>query len=783
MKPKRFIPLMAASFLLLSCGQTSSVPTSSEPSFSSSSATSAQTSRSEPTSNPSSSSESISISSEESSSYSSSQETSSSSAESSSSESSASSQILIDDGKIEHMSTSFVLSGQTYVSNAPNCVNIFDSELTKGILSAKVQPKDYTAKHGLIFGYNPEDGTYYLFGFNGSKEIQLSFFDGNDFTVLMNNKEVKITTISSLKILFNNEEKSADFYTDGALVYSMQERTISGSRFGLYAGAKFCRFTEVEWGDDPYYMYNDIENYHLASGTMQKTTSGFEVKAANSLLVNDVATFDAGALDVTYNTKGHLNGYFGLAFCIDDAGKSKYWATEGVSYYYVNIYSNDGIYLWKRNGATTTLLLSGHTYGYDPMADHSLKVVLDGKQMYVYRDGELTFSYKDPSPLKGNKFGLCSSVAQGTYKYVKLDKATPDYGKFDNEDFDVVSGSFYQFGEMATSSSANSMIVSKTPMPQNGTLVAKTSPASCFNSGMVFGLTKPSGTSKYYETEAGLSYYWFDIISTTRVNFGKCENGNVTFIKTNRFLNETLTIGVEVKVIMDGSDILVYADGRLIINYRDPSPLTGRYYGYKAANAGSTIALPVEVSSKTTRETFDYLIFGHSYTQFWEYYKEDFAELGNSVGNIGNGGAQTSTFVNYLDELPTYNMKWGIYWNGINDIDADVAPATIASNLERTMTSIKAKLPNFKCVVIGVNRCTHEKPMARLAQITQTNQLYRQVCDKYDYLHFVDVETLFCDSAGNPIDSYFVDKLHITYEAYRMVAPKVVNIIKANSDK
>ena len=36
----------------------------------------------------------------------------------------------------------------------------------------------------------------------------------------------------------------------------------------------------------------------------------------------------------------------------------------------------------------------------------------------------------------------------------------------------------------------------------------------------------------------------------------------------------------------------------------------------------------------------------------------------------------------------------------------------------------------------------------------------------------------FRDSLGNPIDSYFVDKLHPTAEGYKLVAPLVVDAIK-----
>ena len=94
------------------------------------------------------------------------------------------------------------------------------------------------------------------------------------------------------------------------------------------------------------------------------------------------------------------------------------------------------------------------------------------------------------------------------------------------------------------------------------------------------------------------------------------------------------------------------------------------------------------------------------------------------------------------------------------------------------LETIKAALPNFTCVVISVARCANEKAMARISTITEVNQLLKDYCDTKDWLVYVDVETIFCDGSGTPLESWFVDKLHPTAEGYKLVAPLVVNAIK-----
>ena len=231
---------------------------------------------------------------------------------------------------------------------------------------------------------------------------------------------------------------------------------------------------------------------------------------------------------------------------------------------------------------------------------------------------------------------------------------------------------------------------------------------------------------------------------------------------------------------MNNNDIYVYFTNRLVIKYTDPNPLMGEYYGYKCTYENGLFQGNIEYSESTEIDKTDYLIFGHSYTNLWLSYKEDFKELGDSVLDVGIGGARTLHYVTTAPEMAAYNPKWGIYWNGINDVNADIALSTMPINIENTMKTIKEVNPDFQCVIIGINRCTYAKSVERYDQIHKANLLYKELCDKYDWLHFLDVEYLYCNEEGIPQKTWFVDDLHPTLAAYAKVAKLIVNVIKEN---
>ena len=173
---------------------------------------------------------------------------------------------------------------------------------------------------------------------------------------------------------------------------------------------------------------------------------------------------------------------------------------------------------------------------------------------------------------------------------------------------------------------------------------------------------------------------------------------------------------------------------------------------------------------------YEYLIFGHSYTEYWYTYREDFKEF-EDIYDIGMGASNTFHWTNqYLNEVIAYKAHYGIYWNGINDISANFKATDIANNVEKLLTTIKDANPNFEVALVGVNRC----PFAsnKRNEISAVNNLYKELGNTYDFIHFVDVEYLYCDSNKNELNKYFTDGLHPNHEGYKMAATLIKEALK-----
>ena len=330
---------------------------------------------------------------------------------------------------------------------------------------------------------------------------------------------------------------------------------------------------------------------------------------------------------------------------------------------------------------------------------------------------------------------------------------------------------------MIVSNSIDSLIIKNEQAQDNGTIEAEVTMGNDYGTGLVFKLTKPNATN-FYEDEEGLSYYWLDVKSSNRVIFGKFVSGEVTWT-IEKYFPSFMSHGEKMRIVMKDNDIYAYCTNILMFKYHDDDVLTGKYYGFKSNTTGASIRGDITFTSSQSLDTSRYLIFGHSYTQLWHRFREDFADLGTNIMDIGVGGSQTKNWSEqYINEAICYNPEWGIYWNGINDIDADIAKDTILNNYKICLETIKASVSNFKCVVISTARCTHEKPMARIEQINEFNTALKAYCDTKDWLVYVEVERIFCDDEGNPIASWFVDNLHPTAAGYKLVAPLVVDAIQ-----
>ncbi|MBR0295114.1 MAG: SGNH/GDSL hydrolase family protein [Bacilli bacterium] len=676
---------------------------------------------------------------------------------------------------LDSLSDYFKHENNSYVAEEYRSLKLFDGSFNKGTYKVSLSRGEKGYDDHLIFAYNQNNKSYYSFGLNMMSKPQITYFDGTKLN-LVKSFDTVVLEKASFGVAFDSESGAVDYYLNDRFIYSNNISTNGDLRYGFYAGTKGCIFSDIMIDDDDTIYDNDPDSYQTANGTITYTNNSFVVSTTNGLNYHTHKTFKYGTIEATFNEKDATN-VAGIAFCLDNDGNTTFFRPEGVTYYYLCVTINGTVALYRIANTVATLVKNVNTKSFYRDVNHTIKAVRDRHNtIHAFLDGVYCFSYVDRHPLKGDKFGISTSSAGCVYYHFSAKETIPVVDNVITK-YDVVSGSFYQNNDLIVSNKANSMLVRKTPGSLNGTIEAEISMGKNYGTGLIFRLTKPESDT-FYEKESGLSYYWLDVKSSNRIIFGKVKDGNVSWT-IEKYMPYFMSHGAKFKIVMDGNDIYAYFTNILTFHYVDSDPLTGLYYGFRSDSEGASIYKDISFTSSSAHEQNQYLIFGHSYTQLWHHYKEDFSELGEDINDIGIGGSQTGNWSKqYKDEVACYNPEWGIYWNGINDIDADVAVNTIITNYTNCLLGIKEKVPNFKCVVLSVSRCTHEKPMARFEQIAETNQRLKELCDTYSWLVFVDVEKIFCDSEGNPIDSYFVDKLHPTAEGYRLVAPLVVEAIK-----
>lgn len=683
--------------------------------------------------------------------------------------------ITLGDESLEGLTDSFDVSQGTYTSTNYRSVKIFEDGFDNGTLQATIAYNGSGYDNFLVFAYDQVGKSYYSYGFNMRNKLQITYFDGAKLS-LVKVIDKAFNNSARLSIELDGESGAVNYYCDGAFVFEDNIAINHSLKYGIYAGSIGCSFSNIDKSDDNALIDSDFSRYVTANGTINLENNIVVAQSNSVLTYHPTKTFKHGEMGVTYNAK-NVTGNVGMAFCIDSNGRTSFYRESDVTYYYLCVTIGGTIGLYRVKDSTAILLKNLNLKEYYRDRDHEMKIIRDSNDtIHAFLDDALCFSYVDRHPLKGDKYGLSSTVSGTVYSKIYA-KKTFGSKEGNMDDYQVTSGSFYKCGDMIVSSANNSMLIKKQEGAANGTITAEVTMGQGYGTGLVFKLTKPESQT-FYQDEARLSYYWLDVKSNNRIIFGKFNSGSVTWT-IEKYLPYFMTNGTVMRVVMDGNDIYAYCSGVLAFHYHDDNPLSGKYYGFRSDSKGASILGDINFTENRTHDTTKYLIFGHSYTQLWHRYKEDFADLNDDIMDIGIGGSQTRNWADqYAHETACYNPEWGIYWNGINDIDADIASSTIMGYYQNCLESIKSELPNFKCVVLSVSRCTHEKPMARLENISEVNELLRAYCETKDWLVYVDVETIFCDSSGNPIDSYFVDKLHPTAEGYKLVAPLVVDAIK-----
>jgi lysophospholipase L1-like esterase len=163
---------------------------------------------------------------------------------------------------------------------------------------------------------------------------------------------------------------------------------------------------------------------------------------------------------------------------------------------------------------------------------------------------------------------------------------------------------------------------------------------------------------------------------------------------------------------------------------------------------------------------FGRIIFlGNSITEMGDWKK---LSGDSTVLNRGIGGDITFGVLKRLEEVLNRKPSKIFLLIGINDIGKDIPPAVIAGNIKKIIRRIHLESPTTKIILqnlLPVNPGINAFPQHydKQQKIVETNKLLIAVANETN-VPLVDLNRLFRDKAGNLLEKYTNDGLHLNPE-------------------
>ncbi|MFA6860776.1 MAG: GDSL-type esterase/lipase family protein [Bacilli bacterium] len=669
----------------------------------------------------------------------------------------------------DNIKGSFEFTDASYISSSDTSLMLFKEKASCGTFSFSINSPSTFGENGMVLFAN--EASYYYLGTGIGKKFNLIKYENNQDPQIYHSESLSLSKNDIISVFFDSIDKYLEVYLDDEFFFSFNVPSENelGEQYGFSSTIKGTTFLNIVYLDNVNSYDNNPDYFSVKKGDFNSNEKGLISLYSNSLCVNESKELTSGSIEATMNLGSSSSSDSGIVFGLSDNDQSTYWEGKNISYYFFFTSLSGLAYVGKTDNGQWSILQMKQIPDFSNSGTYTLKAVFDGKYSTFYLNGEKYFSNIQSSPLTGGKWGLRAGKSGVVYTKIKAHSYSLDVKKDDT--LDVVSGGFDSFEGNAVSTESKSFGIVKNSLVENGTINVTFTPGNA-NNGIAFRITRPS-VSSFYESETGLSYYWL-YCSGEMMGLTRYENGQATKLKMkyiNAGVNNSLSYNL--KIVLDGSDIYVYMRDTLRYYIHEDNPLTGKEFGIKAELPNCFIS-SISTSNSVEHEKNQVLVFGHSYMELWKStYKEDLA-IYDDVNDIGIGGSIASQWnETYDQEVITYQPRLGIYAIGINDLSCGVSPATTTNNVETLLVKMKNALPDFQVVLLGVNHCTARTTIA--SQIHQTNILYKNLCEKYDWMFFAECEYLFCNDSNQPISTCFIDGLHPTHDSYKKLAEVIRN--------
>ncbi len=512
----------------------------------------------------------------------------------------------------------------------------------------------------------------------------------------------------------------------------------------------------------------DMKDFITASGRFTQTDKASVTSTqTNSLAVKKQGEFKLGTLSCKLVLSGTQSDN-GIVFGVTNPQNlSSFWE-ENVSYYFFFVSRGGTAYLGKVTEGAWSVCGEAGIPNFDHGGTYTLKVERNAMGVKCYVDNVLYVTYNEALMLKGTGYGIRAGSTSISFSELYCN-STGDIPELEEGNLKVVTGGTAGTNEFAVTTKANTLAFTG-KQGSDGTFSFDMTTGAGANAGLVFGMT-----------DDGKRYYTFSVnAAARRVELTRHTNGASENIYSN-YLSAGFSAGAqyEMKVVLTNGKVYAYFNNILYL-VKDVE-LSGDNFGIYSSLAGSQFSAFAFDESESI-DTCDTLFFGHSYFELWSNWKEDIKAIPGvgTYNNIGIGGSIASHWNIMKDAILAYRPSTFVYMIGINDITGGVSPYAIADNVQSLLYELKAQLPELKGVLLSVNYCPAREQFR--ARIEETNELYRTLCAKNDWLSYAEMLTAFCDTGTTPADRWFTDGLHPSAAGYtEKIVPAIISALKGEN--
>lgn len=175
------------------------------------------------------------------------------------------------------------------------------------------------------------------------------------------------------------------------------------------------------------------------------------------------------------------------------------------------------------------------------------------------------------------------------------------------------------------------------------------------------------------------------------------------------------------------------------------------------------------------------VFYGDSITEYCDL--EKWYPKMKNVYNCGIGGITSDMLLHFIDEgVLKYQPSQVFIMVGTNDLGNTVmaSPRDIALNVKEMVEIIHFNLPQCRIYILSCIPCLEKVHSYRTLKAgIRSNDILKMIYKEYkriisyEYIRFINVYPALCNKKGEPIESYYIDGLHINDEGYKAMTEEV----------